>query len=532
MKKYFSLLLSLILCLSLSMPLSASDSVEEAYTKAAAYVYTTCPSPTVSSTGGEWAVLGLARGNAAVPEGYFGGYYRNAETRIAAVSGVLHKRKYTEYARVGLALTAIGKNPERAAGYNLLLPLADYEKTLWQGINGPIFALLCLDAGGYSLPVNTEAEAQADRTLYRNAILDAQNPDGGWSLSGDVSDADLTAMALSSLAPYRSEAAVSSAIDTALSALSVMQTESGGFISGGVENTESTAQVMIALCTLGIPCTDARFVKNGKSPLDALLSCQKENGGFSHTADGEAALMPTEQALCALAALRRFTGGQPAFYDMRDINVKESETPSGLSAKHPDVICPPITSPGKTFSDLATHPCRQPIEGLAERGIINGKSELVFDPEASVTRAEFAAITVRALGLSSENNVSFSDVTTGDWFLSPVSAAAHYGLVKGISESLFAPHGTVTRQEAAVITARAAALCGMQTDYSLPAARDVLSVFSDYSEAPDWAMSGLAFCIDSGILPDSGLTLRPTAFATRAEVGEMLYNLLAKARLI
>ena len=66
--------------------------------------------------------------------------------------GNLHDKKYTEYSRVIVALTAIGKNPADVAGYNLLTPLGDYEKTIWQGMNGPIWALIALDSGNYDMP--------------------------------------------------------------------------------------------------------------------------------------------------------------------------------------------------------------------------------------------------------------------------------------------------------------------------------------------------------------------------------------------
>ncbi len=534
MKKIISVFLCFLFSFSVCTQVSATlaDACDTAYTEAANYILENCPSLSVGATGGEWAVIGLARGGAQIPEHYFEDYFKTAESRIAANDGVLHTRKYTEYSRVGLALTALGKNPADVGGYNLLLPLGDYEKTLWQGINGPIFALLCLDAGGYEVPQNPEAAVQASRELYCKAILDAQNPDGGWALSSAVSEPDMTAMALYALAPYRTEADVAPVIEAGLSALSSMQTESGGFNSGGEETAESCAQVVVALSVLGIPFTDPRFVKNGCTVPDALLACQTAAGGFAHTAGGEAALMPTEQALYALAAARRFIKGEPGLYTMTDVAPGETTTSVGLASKHPDVQCPPVLSPGKTFADIENHPCCREIETLAERGIINGKAEDRFDPEADITRAEFAAVAVRALGLSGGEGTGFADILSADWFYAPVYTAAAYGLVNGMSETAFAPYGTLTRQEAAAITARAAVLCGMQTAYPDAYARDVLSVFTDYTKAGEWARSPLAFCVDTGILPDDAMELRPTDRATRAEVAEMLYNLLVKTKLL
>jgi len=64
----------------------------------------------------------------------------------------LHERRYTDYSRVILGLTAAGYDPRAFAGYDLTLPLADFDKTIWQGINGPVFALIALDSGNYSNP--------------------------------------------------------------------------------------------------------------------------------------------------------------------------------------------------------------------------------------------------------------------------------------------------------------------------------------------------------------------------------------------
>ncbi len=75
-------------------------------------------------------------------------------------------KKYTEYSRVIIALTSIGKDPKNVGGYNLLLPLGDFEKTTWQGINGAIWALIALDCGQYDMPYNADAQIHATREMY------------------------------------------------------------------------------------------------------------------------------------------------------------------------------------------------------------------------------------------------------------------------------------------------------------------------------------------------------------------------------
>lgn len=113
-------------------------------------------------------------------------------------------------------------------------------------------------------------------------ILSARLSDGGWAITGTVSDVDVTAMAIQALAPqYADNAEVRNAIDAALSLLSARQLENGGFQSYGKENPESAAQVITALSSLGMDAAQTEsFIKNGRSSLDAMLDFRLETGAF------------------------------------------------------------------------------------------------------------------------------------------------------------------------------------------------------------------------------------------------------------
>ena len=117
MKKLYSILLCFMLIFSSVGAFAESN--EEIITDTANYLYSSVKEPQIGSIGGEWAVIGLARSSADIPLEYFENYYRTAEKYIKDCGGVLHDKKYTEYSRVILALTAIGKNPADIAGYNL-----------------------------------------------------------------------------------------------------------------------------------------------------------------------------------------------------------------------------------------------------------------------------------------------------------------------------------------------------------------------------------------------------------------------------
>ena len=187
---------------------------DEELTQTAQWLMEQIPQPTYGSVGGEWAVFGLARSGVAVPKEYFEVYGENVAAYTAEHGGVLHAKKYTEYSRVILAWTALGKDATDVGGFNLLVPLADFDQTVFQGINGPIFALLALDSGGggprgarrargggaYDIPENTAGTTQATRDGYVDYILNAELPGGGWSFAGGDAETDITAMALQALA--------------------------------------------------------------------------------------------------------------------------------------------------------------------------------------------------------------------------------------------------------------------------------------------------------------------------------------------
>ncbi len=544
MKKNISLIVSIILVFITASSAYAADAaaVNTALYDTSAYIYKTTENPQVGSIGGEWAVFGLARSGADIPQDYYQKYYKTVCDYVKSCNGVLSDRKHTEYSRVVIALTAIGKNPEDIAGYNLLTPLGDYEKTIWQGLNGPIWALMALDGGRYEMPQNVGAAVQATREMYVNYILDCQLFDGGWSLAGKdsitgdtVSDPDITAMALTALSKYQTNKNVAQAVQKAISLLSERQNNDGGYASWGSENSESAAWVMVALCELGIALDDSRFVKNENSVLDNVLSFYQAGNGFMHTKKGAGSnQMATEQCFYALAAAQRAMTGKSTLFSMNDSLLIDEVTDQiiGLPGKNTDVRRKNIQYSGKTFVDVSAHENQPAIEALCARGIINGKSDNAFDPDATMTRAEFATIIVNGLGLPIKSTAYFLDVTPNNWFYDYVNTAKEYGIVSGISEDLFNPDGTITKEESAAMTARAAALCGINTDMEAFAARDILAGFTDYVKVSDWAVVSVAVCYDNGIFDDSDITINSKAYVTRAEIAQMLFNMLGRADLL
>ena len=309
---------ALLLLLAMLVSLAACGKEETPIEKTARYLQAQISEPTCATVGGDWLVFGLARSGLKAPQKYFDTYYKNVEDYIVSVDGVLSRKKNTEYSRVILALTAIGKNPADAAGFNLLLPLGDFDETMRQGVNGAIFALLALDSGGYEIPEAPEAETQATRELYVGELLRREIPDGGWALTGGTPDADVTAMALQALAKYRDRQDVEDAVQRGLAALSALQEPNGAYLSWDEENSESVCQVIVALTELGISLDDERFVKNGQTLPQVLERFACEDGSYRHSLNGSSDEMATEQALYALAAIQRAEAGEATLYDMSD----------------------------------------------------------------------------------------------------------------------------------------------------------------------------------------------------------------------
>ncbi len=254
-------------------------------------------------------------------------------------SGCLHPVKTSEWHRIALAVLALGGDPtafgEDADGNSIdLVADGTYDclpASLWgEGIQAAISALITLDATATVIP----DAAKYQREDIINYLLSSQKTDGGFSSGTSDSDPALTAMVLTALAPYANDEtvyaagkSVSAVIEAALTYLSQCQQKEGDFLSGDIPNAESTAEVITALCTLGIdPKTDPRFIKSGNSALDGLIRYYlNDRGAFVHSfvADsenatalpGKADAVATDSGRKALIAYYRFENGYRAYYD-------------------------------------------------------------------------------------------------------------------------------------------------------------------------------------------------------------------------
>ena len=521
MKRFLTILLTLALLAGL-LAVSAGASttaLDTAYQKAASFAVSSVPHP---GSGDDWAVIGTVRGGYVTYEHWTDSYYRAIAARLQASNGVLSKTRLTEYARVILGLTAIGENPRNVAGYNLLAPLADYDAATQSGVTSAAYVLLALDCGNYEIPAAEEGKTQATRAMYVDFMLGQQLSDGGWAIGSEEADPDVTAMVLQALAPYQSSTTVKNAVTLGVSRLSSLQNEDGGYTSWGYTSSESCSQVVLTLCALGIQVNDSRFVKNGRSVLDKLLTYQLSDGSFCHDDSFDA--YATMQALCALSAATRQASGKTAFFTMTDVQKSVHTPQSGVSAHTTRLAEIPA------FTDTKGNENQQAIETLAAYGIINGMTKTTFEPAANLTRAQFAKIVTGSLGLEPEYRGTFKDVLETAWYAPYVDTAAAYGIVNGVGDGKFNPDGAITVQEAAAMTARAALLCGIDTALEHP--DTALRAYTDASRVSSWAKPSMAYCAASGLWGQGSSALNSSRQITRGEIARMLYGLLLSANLL
>lgn len=279
-------------------------------------------SPDAGTSPAEWFIIALKQ--------YKGNYDYSAYT--SALNAYVKKTagiKATDMQRIAMTYTAIGGNTEyvKSAVDTSIGKL---------GIMSYVYGLLLLDCGAYS-------SKQLTRNDIINYILSLKLSDGGWALSGSVSDTDITAMVLQALAPYYKYEDVKSCVNKALNLLSERQLQTGDYSSWGVRNAESGAQVICALSALSINCqTDKRFIKNGNTLIDGLLLYSLADGGFTHALGGVSNNTTSVQALYSLVSVYRQANGLGTLFRFTNKTINRE---TAASTKPPKTGVSPTATP-------------------------------------------------------------------------------------------------------------------------------------------------------------------------------------------
>lgn len=186
-----------------------------------------------------------------------------------------------------------------------------------------------------------------------------------------------------------------------------------------------------------------------------------------------------------------------------------------------------------TFTDVAQHWAKTEVNDMGSRMVIEGITDTTFEPNRGVTRAEFAAILVRGLGLKPGVRVnSFKDVNGNEWYADAVTTAASYGLIDGYEDGTFRPQAQITRQEAMALIARAMTVTGMETATSAGNVQQ-WSDYADAEQVASWAKDAVASSISTGLVSGRGKdTIAPNQSITRAETAAIIRRLLQQSGLI
>lgn len=551
----------------------------------------------------DWVAVGVGRYGYPEDGSAFLEKLKEHVTSTYEADGLLHSVKATEWQRISLAALSLGADPTNFGTYKgnpiNLINDGTYNTLTGsidsQGINGAIWGLIAMDSLNYQIPDGALYESRED---IIGIILAGQLEDGGFIIgNGNVSDPDMTGMALQALAPYvdsdteyfagsgswAAKKTVGQVVNEAVECLSRLQRENGGYASWGSVNSESIAQVIVALCALNIdPSSDSRFIKNGNTVFDALLGFyNNKDGGFIHsfTPDdeatghvaGESNFMATDQARYALIAYYRYANSFNRLYDFSEepdrtqeqlneliagidqlpATVTEENRPAVMTLAHrynlindgdqakitnrdkltaalttlDNLRVPSITS----MTDIASsHWGYKDISTVMQEGLFGGTSPTTFEPEVSMTRAMFVTVLARLsnaeLGGYEAENV-FSDVPQGKWYTGAVNWAAENKIIDGVGDNKFAPDQVINRQEMAKMIIA-------YTKFAKAYLSDVNNevTFTDQGKISDWAKSYVKEAQVKGLIAgyEDG-SFRPQGNASRAEVATIFARYIGLA---
>ncbi|MDW7672088.1 MAG: S-layer homology domain-containing protein [Bacillota bacterium] len=442
----------------------------------------------------DWDAFALVRTGREVPDSYL----ETLNQYVTDQQGSF--RLVTDYARTILALSALGKDAGSVSGYHLLDSLINHERMLAQGINGPAYTLLALDAIDYMIP----DDARWNRESLLEWMLDQQKRDGGFSLDQNpaaFSDVDITAVVLQAFSRYQDDAEVKEATEKAVKWL----------INQPMNSTESVAQTIIALSVLQLDLMEERFIREENSLLDQLTQYHNTDGGFAHTLGGGSDQLATQQALMALTAYERYLNEAPDLFDLKEIEIEQEEQTA--------VTEEPVTEIHLADEAHISAWALEWVKKAVAYGLMSGVSaeELRFDPKRELTRAEFAVLMAKIHGAAISSNEAsvFQDVQPGSWYFGYVMTARKNGWMSGVAEDAFAPHRSISRQEMAVVLAKALELT----------AANELAQPADLEEAAEWAKEPVGLVYQHRLMVGDGQRFMPRSVVTREMAAVIMVKL-------
>lgn len=177
-----------------------------------------------------------------------------------------------------------------------------------------------------------------------------------------------------------------------------------------------------------------------------------------------------------------------------------------------------------SFTDIYNSRYNLDILMAANRGIVNGVGGGLFQPNRSITRAEFATMAVRALGLIPIGEPKFVDVSPDAWYYEYVNTAASWGIIAGVGNDMFMPESPITREEAMAILVRVSKNILMQNGFYFTFQTD--NNWYDVSDASDWAQPEIREAMQWRLVEMRSGAIYPKEYITRDETANAFLNLL------
>ena len=225
------------------------------------------------------------------------------------------------------------------------------------------------------------------------------------------------------------------------------------------------------------------------------------------------------------------------------VTVKKASTTTGgndgtTSGGGPGIIAPgntgAVTTPNTNtnykpdFQDLdSVEWARTAINGLAMRGMISGRDQYTFDPNANITRAEYCQILMGAINaLNAKGESTFADVPSTAWYYNAVSVASQLGIVSGYGDGNFGPNDLITRQDMALMTYKTAKIMNKSLE---PVNAEI--TFEDSHEISDYAFEAVMTLQKAGIINGmTETTFEPHSNATRAQSAKVIFDTFVDAQ--
>ena len=169
------------------------------------------------------------------------------------------------------------------------------------------------------------------------------------------------------------------------------------------------------------------------------------------------------------------------------------------------------------------------VRFAAARGIVSGIGNNRFSPNGQLTRSQVLVMIMRAYGIAPDSNTSDNFTDAGNtWYTGYLAAAKRIGISKGVGNNLFAPDNAITRQEMCALLYNTLKLMGELPEESSSTGTQSLNDFSDAQQVAIWAKEAMAALIEMRVINGSNGKLTPTATADRAQMVQVLHNLLAQ----